>query len=172
MQNDPRHRHAGLLERLAAYSISHRDQSPLDHRRAANRALRDAIAGHLGEVGLRLEQAIRACVARGALSEVAALERLRALAERIAQRVRHAGPGSRALAHPKSPDGAPDPIHALDLDLYHRVEVLLRRFDAPDNDHDFLPAIMAELTSMERRLDDRAFLIAAAKPKPVPLDDL
>jgi hypothetical protein len=176
MPNDPRHHQAGLLERLAAYSPSHPEQSPLEHRRAVDRALHDAIAGHLGEVRARLEQAIRACVAREAFSEVAALERLRAHAERIAQRIQHVGHGARPPAPAKSPDGVPDPVHALDLDLYHRAEALPRRFDAPDHDHDFLPAITAELTLMEHRLNDRAFLVAglvsAAAPKPDPLDDL
>jgi hypothetical protein len=175
MPYHPHHHDAGLLERLAAYNHSHHDQSPRDHLRAADRALRDAVAAQLGAVGARLEQAIRSCVAREALSEVAALERLRALADHVSQRIQQAGPGYRALAHPKPPDGAPDPVHALDLELYHRAEALQRRFDAPDHDHDLLPAIMAELSSMDRRLDDRALLVAADEPptktEPDPLPD-
>lgn len=170
MPTEPHHHHhrAGVLERLAAYSIHHRGHSPLDHRRAADRAIHEATAAQLGAICVRLEQAIHECLGREALSEVPALERLRALADRVAQRIRHAGPGHRALALSKSPDGVPDPVHALDLDLYDRAEALHRRFDAPAHDHDFLPAIMAELTLMDRRLHDRALLLAADATAPKP----
>lgn len=75
--HEQRPRNLPWLDRLAVHIPGYGGYLDRGNRRAADRALRDAIAKRLGEVRTRLEKAIRTCIERdqlGIVPEMQALE--------------------------------------------------------------------------------------------------
>jgi hypothetical protein len=146
------------LEQLAIHIPGYGGYLDRGNRLAADRALRDAIAQRLGVLRTRLEQAIRGCVDRNALSEVNSLTRVEQHLDRITQRVRAASSGTEAFY--QAPDlkaAEADSLHAFDLALLERAEALVEQFDNdPDLHHDFLANFEAELSHFDHKLDERA----------------
>jgi hypothetical protein len=179
------------LDRLAVHIPGYGGYLERGNRRAADRALRDAIAHRLGTARANLEKAVRACLERDALgilpeiqgleqegtvalgeiaaqekerhqllTEVSALERIRSHLDRVINRLGSAGSGADAFYSAGNLDLAKaDSLHAFDLDLFERADALVRRFDAPDLNHDFLAELEADLTQFEEKLDERAMLL-------------
>lgn len=188
--HEQRPRNLPWLDRLAVHIPGYGGYLDRGNRRAADRALRDAIAKRLSEARARLEEAIRRCIERdklgivpemeglereGApplkelnaqarerhqlLTEVSALERVERHLDRVAERVRSTGSGTDDFYTAHIEVQKADSLHAFDLELFERAEGLVRRFDAPDTDHDFLASVEAELREFEKKLDERALLL-------------
>jgi hypothetical protein len=158
----PEHHHRNLpwLDRLTIAIPGYGGYQDRANRRAADRALRGAIAERLGSVRVGLERLIHACVDRGALTEVNALERVERHLDRLIERVRTAGSGTDAFYGAGVLDPAKaDTLHALDHALYGRALDLARRLVLPDTSHDFLAHVEEDLTAFEQRLDERALLL-------------
>jgi hypothetical protein len=148
------------LERLALYIPGYGGYLDRGNRRSADKALRDAIAGKLGGLRKGIEGAIRACIDRGALSEINALERSRQQVDRIASRLQSAGSGTDDFYGAGALDAAKaDPLHALDHQLYTRSEDLAAWFDRKDDSPDLLANLEAGLDEFEKKLDERALLL-------------
>jgi len=148
------------LDRMAVHIPGYGGYLRRGHRRAADQALRDAIARQLRAVKTHLEQATLQCLDRQALTEINALERVGRHLDRVAERVHSAGSGSDTFyqAGDLPPDKA-DPLHAADLELYQLADAVARRFELPDNNHDRLAEIEAGLRQIEVRLDQRALML-------------
>ncbi|HEX8202385.1 MAG TPA: hypothetical protein VF590_18050 [Isosphaeraceae bacterium] len=154
------HRDLPWLDRLTIAIPGYRGYQDRANRRSADRALRDAIASRLGSVRVGLERLIHACVDRGALTEVNALERVERHLDRLIQRVRSAGSGTDAFHGADSLDPSKtDTLHALDLQLHEHALDLARRLVLPDTSHDFLADVEADLAAFEQKLDERALLL-------------
>jgi hypothetical protein len=154
------HRNLPWLDRLTIAIPGYGGYQERANRRAADRALRDAIAARLGGVRVGLERLIHACVDRGALTEVNALERVEGHLDRLIQRVRSAGLGTDAFYGAQTLDSAKaDTLHALDLALYERALDLARQLVLPDTSHDFLAHVEANLSAFEQKLGERASLL-------------
>jgi hypothetical protein len=156
--HEQRPRNLPWLEQLAVHIPGYGGYLERGNRHAADRALRDAIAKRLGVLRARLEQAIRGCVARGALTEVTSLQRVEQHLDRIIQRIRAAGSGTDAFyQHAELKAAEADSLHAFDLALLERAEALVQQFDGdPDLHHDFLANFEAELSQLDQKLDERA----------------
>jgi hypothetical protein len=145
------------LDRLAAYVPGYGGYLTRANRRAADRALRDAIAGRLATFRSTLEEAIRQCVDKGALTEINALERLRTRLDHVADRLRSAGSGTDSFYSAGDLDSAKaESLHGKDMALFERADALARHFDRPDFDHDRLASLRADLDEFEHKLDERA----------------
>lgn len=145
------------LDRLTAYIPGYGGYQDRANRRAADRALRDAIAGRLTVFKAQLERAIRECLDRNALTEINPLERILREVERVANRLHSAGSGTDAFYGATNlPADKTDSLHALDLALFDRADALAKHFEEPDTHHDRLARIEADLEEFERKLDERA----------------
>jgi hypothetical protein len=154
------HRNLPWLDRLTIAIPGYGGYQERANRRAADRALRDAIATRLGGVRVGLERLIHACVDRGALTEVSALERVERHLDRLIQRVRSAGSGTDAFYGAGALDSTKaDALHAQDLALYEHALDLARRLVLPDTSHDFLAHVEADLAAFEQKLDERALFL-------------
>jgi hypothetical protein len=154
------HRNLPWLDRLTIAIPGYGGYQERANRRAADRALRDAIATRLGSVRVGLERLIHACVDRGALTEVNSLERVERHLDRLIQRVRSAGSGTDAFYEAATLDKSKvDTLHALDHILYERALDLARRLVLPDTSHDFLAHVEADLAAFEQQLDERALML-------------
>jgi hypothetical protein len=154
------HRNLPWLDRLTIAIPGYGGYQDRADRRAADRALRDAIAARLGGVRVGLERLIHACVDRGALTEVNSLERVERHPDHLIQRVRSAGSGTDAFYGAGTLDSSKvDTLHALDLALYERALDLARQLVLPDTSHDFLAHVEADLAAFEEKLDERALFL-------------
>jgi hypothetical protein len=148
------------LDRLTMHIPGYGGYQERANRRAADRALRDAIAQRLGTARTHIEAAIRACIDRQALTQINALERAGRHLDRIADRLRSAGSGTDHFYQADHIDPAKtDTLHSLDLALFERADVLAQRFELPDDDHDRLANFEAGLNDFEQKLDQRAMLL-------------
>ena len=148
------------LDRLTARVPAYGGYQERAQRRAADRALRDAIADGLTTAKQKLDEAIRQCVAREALSQIPPLEEIRRRLDRLADRIRAAGSGIDDFYHAPDLDAAEaDTLHAADLALANRVETLVADFDRPDLDHDRLAHIQSDLSALEKTLDERTLCL-------------
>ena len=148
------------LDRLAAKLPGYGGYAKRAERRKADQVLRDAVADKLNGLKRRLEEAVRQCIDRGALTEINALERAEKHIERIVNRLHSAGSGSNDFyaADDLNPNKT-DALYALDLALFDRADELERLFDAPDEHHDRMARIEAALNDFEAKLDERARLL-------------
>jgi hypothetical protein len=148
------------LDRLTAVIPGYGGYQTRANRRAADRALRDAIATRLTGFKTKVEQAVQDCIRHGALTEIAALERVLNRLDRIIGRVRSAGSGTDEFYSASDLESAKaDPLHAADVALFDRAVELQQHFELPDFHHDRLPRIDSELDELERKLDERALLL-------------
>jgi hypothetical protein len=148
------------LDRLAVRIPGYGGYLERGNRRADDRVFREAVADRLHSARPKLEQAIRQCLDRGALTEINSLERIAQHLDRLAERVRSAGSGSDdfyMLGH--LPADKADPLQALDYALFDRADKVLAEFDAPDHDHDCLVRVEADLNDFERKLEERSLLL-------------
>jgi hypothetical protein len=130
------------------------------NRRADDRMLREAVARRLAEGRARIDEAIRQCVDRGALSEINALERIQKHVDRVVERLRAAGSGTDEFWQAGHFEvGKADPLQALDLTLFDRADAFIADFDAPDLDHNRLVKLEADLLEFDRKLDERALTL-------------
>jgi hypothetical protein len=149
------------LDRLAAYIPGYGGYQDRANRRAADRAVRDAVARRLDVFKGQVEKAIRECVDRNALTEINPLERILREVERVSNRLRSAGSGTDSFYGASNlPDEKADSLHALDLTLFDRADALASHFDQSDAHHDRLARIEADLEEFERKLDERALMLA------------
>lgn len=157
----PREQHPSdlpWLDRLAIRIPGYGGYARRANRRSADQALRDAIAHRLAGLRTNLEEAIRQCLDRGALTEIGALERVAAHLDRVAARVHSAGSGTDAFYGADDLDASKsDPLHALDLALFDRADALAARFHAPGPD--LLAQTEADLEAFEEKLDERTLLL-------------
>lgn len=164
------------LEKLAIHIPGYGGYLDRGNRRAADQALRDAVARLLGDARTRVELAIRDCMNReqagpseanalerqrsNILTEVSALERVRTHIDRLATRVRSAGSGTDSFYTAGRLDAAKaDTLHAFDMQLYELAKSIKDRFDEPDTEHDFLAHVEADLKLFEHKLDERGLML-------------
>lgn len=146
------------LDRLAIRIPGYGGYTKRANRRSADQALRDAISRRLAGLRTNLESAIRACLDRGALSEIGALERVAAHLDRVAARVHAAGSGTDAFYGADDLESTKaDPLHALDMALFEKADALASRFDQAGAD--LLAQTEANLREFEAKLDERALLL-------------
>lgn len=149
-----------LLDRLTAHIPGYGGYQVRGHRRAAERALRDAVASRLDRLKTNIDGAIRSCIDRNALTEINALERIQRHLGRLAERTRAAGSGTddfyttEELSAQKA-----NPIYAIDLDLFEQADEVSRVFEREDPEHNRLAHVEECLNTFERKLDERASLI-------------
>jgi hypothetical protein len=158
--HDQKPRNLPWLDRLTAYIPGYGGYQDRANRRAADQALRDAIAARLGSFRSEVERAMRECINREALTELNALERIQRHVDRIASRLHSAGSGTDAFyrAADLAADKA-DSLHAVDLALFDRADGLSKRFEEPDTHHNRLALIEKDLDEFERKLDERALML-------------
>jgi hypothetical protein len=158
--HDQQPRNLPWLDRLTAHLPGYGGYQDRANRRAADQALRDAIAGRLTDFKRQAERAMKECIQREALTECNALERMLQHAERLARRLHSAGSGTDAFyGAGHLPAEKADPLHAVDLALFERADALSKRFEEPDVDHNRLAVIEADLEEFERKLDERALML-------------
>ena len=146
------------LERLALYIPGYGGYLERGNRRAADRALRDAVAGRLSGARGRIEAMTRQALDRSALHEIGPLERLGDHLDRVADRVRAAGSGTDAFYGASGLDSAKaDTLHAADLALFELADGFVRRFDEPAEDR--LARLEQDLEGIEARLEQRSSLL-------------
>jgi uncharacterized lipoprotein len=145
------------LERLAVSLPGYGGYRSPTARRQADHVLREAIAHRLEQARRVLDQAIHDCRARGAESEVAALNRINTHLDAVHARVRAASGGvDPFFGAGEFRSAKADALHAIDhalLDLSDEFVALVRRGDP---DHDWLAKVEQRLHRIEMRLDDRA----------------
>jgi hypothetical protein len=148
------------LDRLTTHIPGYGGYQVRGQRRAAERALRDAIAARLDRLKAHIDESIRQCVDRGALTEISALEGLQRHMGRLAERIRAAGSGTDHFYSTEelSADKA-NPIYAIDLALFEKADVVARVFDGADTTHDRLAHVKECLNDIGKTLDERAMLI-------------
>jgi hypothetical protein len=148
------------LDRLTAHIPGYGGYQVRGQRRAAERALRDAIAARLDRLKAHIDESIRSCVDRGALTEINALERLQRHMGRLSERIRAAGSGTDDFYSKEelSADKA-NPIYAIDLVLFEKADAVALVFDGFDSSHDGLAHVEECLNDIEKSLDERASLI-------------
>jgi hypothetical protein len=149
-----------LLDRLTTHIPGYGGYQVRGQRRAAERALRDAVASRLDRLKVHIDESIRACVDRNALTEINALERIQRHIGRLAERVRAAGSGTDDFYSTAelNTDKA-NPIYAIDLTLFEQADNVARVFDQIDPAHDRLAHVEECLNDFEKTLDERALLI-------------
>jgi hypothetical protein len=158
--HDQHPRNLPWLDRLTAHIPGYGGYQDRANRRAADQALRDTIAARLTDFKREVERAMKECVARGALTEINALERIVQQVERATRRLHAAGSGTDAFyGAGHLPTEKADPLHALDLALFDRADALRKRFEEPDTHHDRLALVEADLDEFERKLDERAMML-------------
>jgi hypothetical protein len=128
-------------------------------RREADRTLRHAIVHRLRAARAHLEQAKHECVRREAQTEADTLERVERQLDRLLERLGRETPGLDmfTVASDLGPAEA-DSLHALDLSLLERADLLSHRFEMPDSDHNRLAEFVAGLYDLEKKFDRRALL--------------
>lgn len=148
------------LDRLTAHIPGYGGYQVRGQRRAADHALRDAVASRLDRLKSHVDDSIRSCVDRGALTEINALERLQRHMARVADRVRSAGSGTDDFysTDELSADKA-NPLYAIDLALFEKADTVARLFDGFDGSHDGLARVEECLNDIEKTLDERASLM-------------
>jgi hypothetical protein len=122
--------------------------------------LREAVARRLGVGRTKIEEAIRQCVDRGALTEISALERLLKHLDRVTERLRAAGSGTDSFWQAGHFEvGKVDPLVSIDLSLFDRADGFINTMDSPDLDHNRLARLEGELAELDRKLDERALTL-------------
>jgi hypothetical protein len=148
------------LDRLAVWVPGYGGYLDRANRRADDRMLREAVAHRLGVGRAKIEEAIRQCVTRGALTEIASLERLQKHLDRVIERIRSAGSGTDEFWQAGHFEvGKVDPLVTLDLGLFERADEFVAAFDAPDQDHDRLSKLEEILAELDRKLDERGLTL-------------
>jgi hypothetical protein len=159
MQPDAHHPYYSLpwLERLTVRVAGYEDLLRRGDRRAADRTLRMAVLHRLQAVRLRLEEAIRQCLAREATSHIPSLERVLGHLDRVLDRI-HAGDTRIETSYDEAKVGSERAsfLHAAHLSLFEQAESLVKHFEEPDLHHDRLPHLEADLQELERLLDEKA----------------
>jgi hypothetical protein len=141
------------FEQLAGYTHGpHTRQG----RREAGNALRDEVTRRLGDVREQLREAARACLQRGALTEVAAIERVGRHVEKVAECARRVGTGVHGHE-----TGVAGVLYEYDRALLGEADALAHRFDGDGPRRDFLAVIEQDLRRLERKLDERPLLYDA-----------
>jgi hypothetical protein len=153
-----------LLDRLAAWVPGYGGYLDRGNRRADDRMLREAVGKRLGVGRAKIEEAIRQCVDRGALTEITGLERLLKHLDRVVERVRSAGSGNDSFWQAGHFEvGKLDPLVAIDLALFDRADGFIAAFDTPDADHNRLARLEGELAEFDSKLDERALTLQNIK---------
>jgi hypothetical protein len=149
------------LGRLTVRVAGYEDSLKRGDRRAADRALRQAVIHRLKAMRSRLQEAIQQCTSREtsaqATTHVGTLERVTGHLDRIIERVKSGD--TRIEASYDELKVGPEKanfLHAAHLALFEQAEEMVRHFDAPDIHHDRLPHLEADLHEFERRLDEKA----------------
>jgi hypothetical protein len=159
MQPDAHHPYHSLpwLERFAVHVAGYQDSLRSGDRRAADRALRQAVIHRLQAIHARLEEAVRQCQAREATRHIPTLERVIGHVDRVLARL-HASDTQIETSYEEQEVGSQRAsfLHAAHLALFEQAEVMVQHFDAPDIDHDRLPHLEADLVELERLLDEKA----------------
>jgi hypothetical protein len=147
------------LERLAIRVQGFGGYHSGAERRAADVALRAAIANRLEEAHQLVEAAAERCRACDALTEAASLERVGSHIRRVGQRIRDASAGFEPFyaARDFRPAKA-DALHAIDHALLEIAEEFVTLCDHQSPASDWVAHLESELNDMERKLDARAHL--------------
>jgi hypothetical protein len=147
------------LDRLSVHVPGYRGYQTAAQRRAADQALREAIAKRLNAARSPIDAAIKSCTEREALTEKASLERVEAHLDRVIQRVRSASSGVEPFfeAGAFRPAKA-DSLHALDHAMLELAEELVTLISGTRTGHDWLARIEERLVNFDKRLDARALV--------------
>jgi hypothetical protein len=149
------------LGRLTIRVPGYEDSLKRGDRRAADRALRQAVIHRLKAMQARVQDAIRECTTREttaqASTHVHTLERVMSHLVRVIERIQSSDTRIEA-SYEESKVGAERAnfLHAAHLALFEQAEDMVRHFDAPDLHHDRLAHLEADLREVERRLDEKA----------------
>jgi hypothetical protein len=163
MHPDAQHPYHTLpwLGRLTIKVAGYEDSLKRGDRRAADRALRQAVIHRLRAMQSRVQDAIRECTTREttaqATTHVHTLERVLAHLVRVIERIQ-SGDTRIEASYEQAKVGAEKAsfLHAAHLALFEQAEEMVRHFDAPDLHHDRLAHLEADLLELERRLDEKA----------------
>jgi hypothetical protein len=145
------------LGRLTVSVAGYEESLKRGDRRAADRTLRMAVLHRLQAMHARLEEAVRQCRAREAMTHIPTLERILSHLDRVIERIRASGTEIEASYEEQQvgPERAGF-LHAAHLAIFEQAELLVKHFDEPDFHHDRLAHLEADLQELERRLDEKA----------------
>jgi hypothetical protein len=160
MTHEQKPKNLPWLDRFAAWVPGYGGYLDRGNRRADDRNLREAVARRLSVGRSKIEEAIRQCLNRGALTEISSLERLQKHLDRVIERIRSAGSGTDDFWQAGHFEvGKVDPLIRLDLGLFEFADAFVAAFDAPDHDHDRLAKLEGQLNDLDRKLDERALTL-------------
>jgi hypothetical protein len=152
------------LDRLAVSIPGYGGYRRRDARSAADQALREAVTRRLLTARGHLESAKRECQLREVTTECEVLDRIEQDLDRILDRLKSAFPIPHAFTQAADlDDKRANALHSADLALLERADLLSRRFDMPDLDHDRLAAFRAGLRDFETLLDQRALMLEGVR---------
>lgn len=143
------------LQRMAVHVPGYKDSLERGDRRHADRTLRTAVIDRLRDMHKRLDEAIRQCDRREALTQKQSLERVVAHLDRVIERIR----ASDHRIETAYDDGHVGPakadfLQAAHITVFEQAEAMDKHFEEPDIHHDRLPHVEADLSELERRLDE------------------
>ena len=163
MSDDPKHHNPNhhhtlpWLERLAVRVPGYSGYRTGLDRRAADVALREAIAHQLEQGIHALEVAGRQCIDREANTEAEALQRIISHIRKVISRVRQASSGvDQFYKSGEFRAARADALHAIDHEVLELAEEFAKLCGRTSSGKDWQPHVVKHLEEIERKLDARS----------------